>query len=168
MRFSSSALFPVLMLFSFAFSAGCGSSKQEEPTPQATAAEVRPGEATTPAYVVQDVVGSTVEGRVLVQGKVPPPRLVQVTQDSGICGKQHEVYSVRAQNGGVNGAVVWIEDITRGKPFAFPPPAITQKDCTFLPHVSIMTPGEIEIESKTRFPTMSIPTHKTTGNITSP
>jgi len=152
MRFPPSVFCRTLMLLSFALSVGCRGSEQEAPVPQASPAQVQPVETVAPAYVVQDVAGSAVEGRVLFEGEIPPPRRVQVTEDSETCGKQREVYPVRVQNGGVNDAVVWIEDITRGKPFSFPPPEMTQKDCTFLPHVSVMAPGEIKIKSEDPIP----------------
>ena len=148
----SPSIVHALIILSFGLLSGCGGSIQEAPARPAASAEVRPDEANAHAYVVQDVAGSTVEGRVLFQGKVPPPKQVQVTQDSGICGKQHEIYTARVRNGGVDEAVVWIDDIERGKPFAFPPAAIRQKGCTFLPHVSIMAPGEIETRSEDPIP----------------
>jgi hypothetical protein len=101
---------------------------------------------------VQDAAGSTVEGRVLFQGKVAATKRVQVTQDSDVCGKQREIQAIRVQNGGVDDAVVWLDDIARGKPFVFPPLTIKQKDCAFLPHVSIMAPGEIKISSEDPIP----------------
>jgi Carboxypeptidase regulatory-like domain len=139
-------------IFSLVLSTGCGGSKQEEPAPQAPLAGAQQEAAGARAYVVQEAEGSAIEGRVLLQGKAPPPKRVQVTQDSEVCGKQREVYSVRVQNGGVDEAVVWIDDIQRGKPFSFPPLTIRQKDCTFVPHVSVAAPGEIKVASEDPIP----------------
>ena len=137
-----------LALFSLALSPGCGGSKQEMPAvPQTQQQEVG-----TQAYVVQDVSGSTVEGRVLYQGKVPAPKRVQVTQDSEVCGKQRVIPLARVQNGGVDETVVWIDDIARGKPFSSPPLTLRQKNCAYLPHVSVIAPGEINVTSEDPIP----------------
>jgi len=121
-------------------------------TDQPAPAETQPDEAGVAAYAVRDVAGSTVEGRVLFQGPAPPPKRVQVTQDAEFCGRQREVYSLRMRDSGVDEAVVWIENIQQGKSFAFPPPLLNQKGCEYLPHVSVMAPGEIEITSEDPIP----------------
>jgi hypothetical protein len=41
--------------------------------------------------------------------------------------------------------VVWVDDITSGKPFNFPRPEIDQKKCSFAPHVLLMKPGELRV-----------------------
>ena len=49
--------------------------------------------------------------------------------------------------GGVAEAVVWLDDITSGKAFNFPEPALNQKNCDFAPHVLLMQPGTLKVLS---------------------
>ena len=118
----------------------------------------RSKEQSAPQYTVQELPGSVVEGRVQFQGVPPPPKRIQVAQDVDVCGETREVYLVRVENGGVDDAVVWIDDIQRGKPFSFPPAQIDQKDCTYLPHVLVMQVGDVNITSGDPIP-HSVHTH---------
>jgi hypothetical protein len=88
-----------------------------------------------------------VQGAVQLQGAPPPPKRIQVAQDVDVCGETREIYPVRVENGGVDDAVVWIDDIQRGKAFSFPPARIDQKNCTYLPHVVVMQAGDVNITS---------------------
>ncbi|HEV3483641.1 MAG TPA: carboxypeptidase regulatory-like domain-containing protein [Candidatus Acidoferrales bacterium] len=121
---------------------GCGRSKEQS----------------APAYTVQELPGSVVEGRVRLQGTPPPPKRIQLAQDVDVCGETREVYSVRVENGGVDDAVVWIDDIQGGKAFSFPPAQISQKNCTYLPHVVLMQVGDVSITSQDPIP-HSVHTH---------
>ena len=129
---------------------GCGGSKQQ--VAPAQEAQTQPQEETGPQYTAQELPGSVVEGKVLLDGTPPPPKKIQVTQDVGACGKTRAVYPVRVENGGVDDAVVWIDDIQRGKPFAFPPAQIEQKNCTYVPHVVLMQAGDLKITSRDPIP----------------
>jgi plastocyanin len=131
---------------------GCGRSKQQEAPAQEAAPTATPQQQSAPQYTVQELPGSLVEGRVLLQGAPPPPKKIQVTQDIDACGKTREVYPVRVENGGVDDAVVWIDDIQRGKAFAFPPAQIEQKNCTYVPHVVVMQVGDVKISSRDAIP----------------
>jgi hypothetical protein len=132
---------------------GCGRSKQQNgPAQESEPAATQPREETGPQYTVQELPGNVVEGRVLLAGAPPPPKKIQVTQDVSTCGKTREVYPVRVENGGVDDAVVWIDDIQHGKPFAFPLAQIEQKDCTYVPHVMIMQAGDVKITSDDPIP----------------
>jgi len=121
---------------------GCGRSKEQS----------------VPQYAVQELPGSVVEGRVQLLGAPPPPKRIQVAQDVDVCGTTREVYPVRVENGGVDDAVVWIDDIQRGKAFSFPPAQIDQKNCTYLPHVVLMQVGDVSITSQDPIP-HSVHTH---------
>jgi len=117
-----------------------------------------PTERSASQYEVRELPGSSVEGTIHFQGKVPPPRKIQVAQDPDVCGETREVFPVRVENGGVDEAVVWIDDIHRGKPFSFPPARLDQKDCTYLPHLVLMAPGDVTITSQDSIP-HSVHTH---------
>ncbi|MBZ5696096.1 MAG: carboxypeptidase regulatory-like domain-containing protein [Acidobacteriia bacterium] len=110
---------------------GCGRSKEQSAS----------------QYTVQELPGSVVEGAVQLQGAPPPPKRIHVAQDADVCGETREVYPVRMENGGVDDAVVWIDDIQRGKAFSFPPARIDQKNCTYVPHVVVMQAGDVNITS---------------------
>ena len=105
-----------------------------------------------PQYTVQELPGGVVEGRVELQGLPPPPKRIQVTQDVDVCGDTREVYPVRVEDGGVDDAVIWIDDVQRGKAFSFPPAHIDQKNCTYLPHVVLMQVGDVSITSQDPIP----------------
>jgi len=109
-------------------------------------------------YGVQELPGSLVEGTVQLQGTPPPPKKIQVAQDADVCGKTREVLPVRVENGGIDDAVVWIDDVQRGKAFSFPPAQLDQQKCTFLPHIVIMQGGDVNIISRDPIP-HSVHTH---------
>lgn len=96
-------------------------------------------------YTVQAGAGGTVSGKITYDGKPVKAKKVTVTQDQGACGSMKEMDPVEIKDGGVANAVVWIDDITKGKAFAYPAPTIDQKGCMFMPHVIVMAPGELKV-----------------------
>jgi plastocyanin len=98
-------------------------------------------------YVVERVPGGTIEGSVLYVGKPVQPMTMPNTEDPAYCGSTMTSYPVHVQNGGVVDAVVWIENITHGKPFDFPKAVVNQKKCAFMPSVVLMAPGRLEVEN---------------------
>lgn len=96
-------------------------------------------------YTVQSSAGGTISGKVLYAGKPVHARKVTVTQDQGTCGNMKEISPVQVDQGGVADAVVWIDDITHGKDYSFPPPVMDQKGCMFMPHVVLMKPGQLKV-----------------------
>jgi len=96
-------------------------------------------------YTVQQVSGGTISGKVLYTGKPIHAKKVTVTQDQGTCGNMKEISPVKIDEGGVADTVIWIDDITHGKDYSFPPPVMDQKDCMFMPHVVLMKPGQLKV-----------------------
>ncbi len=96
-------------------------------------------------YTVQQAAGGTISGKILYSGKPVRPKKVTVTQDRGACGNMKEIYPVQVEQGGVANAVVWLDDATHGKAFAFPAPVIDQKGCMFMPDILLMKPGELKV-----------------------
>ena len=96
-------------------------------------------------YTVQQGAGGTISGKILYSGKPVRPKKVTVTQDREVCGNMKEIYPVQVEQGGVADAVVWIDDVTHGKAFAFPAPVIDQKGCMFMPPVLLMAPGQVKV-----------------------
>jgi hypothetical protein len=127
--------------------AGCGGATKQGSSQPAQASEAQPQQEATPAYTVVTVPGGTIEGRVLFKGKLPSPKTVVVNQDPGVCGAKREVFPVRVAKGGIVDAVVWLDDVQRGKPFAFPNPVLQQRTCTYEPHIVLMPPGELRVDS---------------------
>ena len=104
--------------------------------------------AASSGYVVRAIeesVSGTISGRILYSGKPVPPKRYTVTSDTSTCGTTKEVYPVKIEQGGIVDAVVWIDDITGGKAFNFPPALIDQKKCSFVPHVLLMKGGELKL-----------------------
>ena len=107
----------------------------------------RPHEQNPSQYRVQERPGSLVEGTIHLQGTPPPPRKIEVAQDADVCGKTREVFPLHVDNGGIDDAVVWIDDIRRGKAFSFPPPQLDQGNCTYIPHILVVQGPDVNITS---------------------
>ncbi len=144
-----SLVFPIAIALGQLALVQCGKAHKEAPqevTERAPASANVEGSA--PTYSVQDRPGVIVTGRVLFNGKPPAPQKIQINQDPDLCGSQREVYPVKVDKGGIDNAVVWIDDIHQGKPFAFPKPVLDQKRCTFVPHIVLMQPGDLTTDTQ--------------------
>ena len=145
-------LFSVLLAGLGIVLAGCGGQKsQETSTPAATSPKPPEQEKkeAKQTYTVQDVSGgAVVKGRVTFIGAPVPAKKTVVNQDREVCGKEQIGYPVRVEKGGIVDAVVWIEDLDHGKAFDFPPPVLDQKGCVYVPHITLMQPGELKVETK--------------------
>ncbi|HSB43612.1 MAG TPA: carboxypeptidase-like regulatory domain-containing protein [Nitrospira sp.] len=91
--------------------------------------------------------GGTISGKVTITAGKPVPKGFNLITfpDPVYCGristgtgwrilKEFEV----ASNGGLKDAVVWLSDVTKGKPFKFEPQTIEARDCRFLPFVTVV------------------------------
>ena len=91
--------------------------------------------------------GGTISGKVTITAGKPVPKGFNLITfpDPIYCGristgtgwrilKEFEVSS----NGGLKDAVVWLSDVTKGKPFKFEPQPIEPRDCRFLPFVTVV------------------------------
>lgn len=112
--------------------------------PRKVQAALPQGES-VPGYTVQPGPGGTISGKILYAGPPVRPKKVTVTQDNETCGKMKEILPVQVKDGGVVDAVVWLDDVSHGKAFAFPAGALDQKGCMFMPHVVLMAPGQLKI-----------------------
>ncbi len=89
--------------------------------------------------------GGTISGFVKFEGTLPERKPVEATKDKEVCGK-HTILPedlIVADNGGIQNVVVYIKDITHGKPLIppTPNPILDQNGCTFRPHVLIVPAG---------------------------
>lgn len=98
-------------------------------------------------YTVQNSPGGTISGSLLWSGRPERPHRIAVTVNPGYCGRSMEMYDVRVEQGGVVDAVVWINNISHGKAFAFPKEVLDQKGCMFVPAVLLMKPGKLEVRN---------------------
>ncbi len=115
------------------------------------------------AYEVADVRdGGTIQGNVTFFGILPEPQRFEVEKNPEVCGDQRSLVKVEAQNGFLKGAVVILEGIESGKPFAkqeflgsSPGKGAFQyvggetlglrvktKNCNFGPFTGVLTPDE--------------------------
>ena len=71
------------------------------------------------AYEIGEVAnGGTISGRVTFAGTAPAPKWFAVEKDTEVCGRERALIEVAVQNGFLQGAVVVLEGVERGKPFA--------------------------------------------------
>ena len=86
--------------------------------------------------------GGTIEGVVKFKGTAPPPKKIQVSKDTAVCGKTAKTdETVVVNNGDIENAVVSIENIEKGKPMTPTVIKLDQKDCDYHPHVLAFPAG---------------------------
>jgi hypothetical protein len=93
------------------------------------------------AYEVTAVSGGgKIAGKVGWKGAVPAPKVLPVTKDSAVCGTGgREIVEVAVKDGGLRGAVVYIEKIDKGKAWGDLDKALLdQKGCRFIPEVLVV------------------------------
>jgi len=96
---------------------------------------------------IQVADGGTIAGQVSMSGAKPIPKGFNLITfpDPVYCGristgtgwrilKEFEV----ADDGGLKDAVVFLSDVSKGKPFKFEPQTIEARDCRFLPFVTVV------------------------------
>ena len=86
--------------------------------------------------------GGTIEGVVKFKGTAPPPKKIQVSKDTAVCGKTAKSdETVVVNNGDIENAVVSIDNIEKGKPMTPMVIKLDQKDCDYHPHVLAFPAG---------------------------
>ncbi len=97
------------------------------------------------AYEVVAIAdGGAVTGKVTFRGEPPPPRRVLMTKDKETCGEGYrELRDISVAEGALDGVVVLLEGISKGKPWSAPEGgyAVDQRRCAFHPYVSIIPQG---------------------------
>lgn len=102
------------------------------------------------AYTVKETVNAgSIRGKVHIGSADPLVKRIPIFKDQKICGRMHrDIPLVQASGDGLLNTVVYLEDISSGKPFRAASKKITinQLGCRFIPHLSVMANGgEIEI-----------------------
>ncbi len=86
----------------------------------------------------------TIEGKIIYNGnKIPSNKNKLITKDKEVCGdgyKVDEVYKINSKKE-VEDVVVFIEDISKGKPFPKQEILLEQSKCEFKPRVVIIPVG---------------------------
>jgi hypothetical protein len=88
--------------------------------------------------------GGRVTGKVTFRGTPPPPRRVLMTKDKEACGEGYrELRDVSVTDDALDGVVVFLDGVTRGKPWSIPQGGYTvdQRGCAFHPHISVVPQG---------------------------
>lgn len=87
--------------------------------------------------------GGGIKGRVMVTGNIPQDETIKVTKDNFACGDTlpREKYVI-SPDGGVRYAVVFIEEIVKGKAIPKEPVEIDNVKCAFTPHVQVGVKGQ--------------------------
>ncbi|MFQ5706361.1 MAG: carboxypeptidase regulatory-like domain-containing protein [bacterium] len=85
-----------------------------------------------------------IRGKVRYTGPAMELPEIEITKDPNVCGSQPRKLKAIdiSGDGALRNAVVYIADITRGKPFSpvAGPPVLEQKGCAYYPHVQVV-PG---------------------------
>ena len=102
------------------------------------------------AYEEKKILNSgSIRGKIHIGSSIPLVKRVSIFKDQSICGKEHrDIPLVQANGDGLLNTVVYLEDISSGKPFRAASKKITinQLGCRFVPHLSVITNGgEVEI-----------------------
>jgi hypothetical protein len=103
---------------------------------------------TAQAYDAAQVIdGGTIQGKVKITAGKPIPKGFNLITfpDPVYCGRISTGTGWRilkefdvAPDGGLKDVVVFLADISNGKPFNFEPPTIEARDCRFLPFVTVV------------------------------
>ncbi len=102
------------------------------------------------AYDVKSLVDTGgIRGKVHIGSATPLVKRVPIFKNQTICGLEYrDIPLVQANGDGLLNTVVYLEDISSGKPFRAASKKITinQLGCRFIPHLSVMANGgEVEI-----------------------
>lgn len=93
------------------------------------------------------VAGVTVSGRVLFTGSLPKPERVPVHRDSKFCGEAVSIDKIHVEraSGGIDGVVISLEGIGRGKPLVPNKTLITfeNRTCRFVPRTNVAVVGSV-------------------------
>jgi len=137
----SNKLAPIVALASLAALAACGGEAPPPPTPAAGAKKTAPAPA---GYQVADAGGGGgISGTVRVTGSVPAPEVIEVNKDNAVCGNEKKLHDIQVGDGGVlAGAVVWIDDIKKGKAWSDGKAgSVDQKGCDYSPQIQVLSKG---------------------------
>ena len=94
--------------------------------------------------VVEVKDGGTVAGRIHYQGEAPAQKELHITKNENVCGVK-PLFSqefVVSKKGTLKNVVVSLVGIEKGKAFKKKSPRLIQRQCMFVPHVSLIPVGK--------------------------
>lgn len=100
----------------------------------------------SPAWSYEEIQvanGGTIKGKVSYTGDVPMRKIIP-TKDPQVCGSVRNEPQVLVGPGkGVAGAIVYLKDVQKGKPWDKPKetPTLNNHNCSFEPHVQVIPVG---------------------------
>ena len=97
------------------------------------------------AILTGSAYAGNVVGTVKFGGAAPPPKKIEKTKDTEVCGKvPNTAEDLVVGGGGALKNVVVIVSVPGAKPMPVPPKSavIDQKGCWFVPHIQIVAPGQ--------------------------
>ncbi|NQU56726.1 MAG: hypothetical protein HQ513_05785 [Rhodospirillales bacterium] len=102
------------------------------------------------AYEAKEfITAGAIRGKVHIGNAIPLVKRISIFKDQKICGLGYrDLPLVQANGDGLLNTVVYLEDISSGKPFPASAKKITinQLGCRFIPHLSVMANGgEVEV-----------------------
>ena len=105
-----------------------------------------------PAQAYQEAAvtdGGTIQGKIVYNGSVPM-RTIIPTKDTEVCGDIREEPEVRVgPDKGVLDAVVYLEEVEKGKPWPDQQeaPVLDNEKCRFEPHVQVIPSGSLGVHN---------------------
>lgn len=87
------------------------------------------------AIAVKD--GATLRGTVRIRGTVPPDETIRLDKDMDYCGTEQKLGEYLTSESNLQNAVVWIDEIKKGKPLPEKPVEVTLRKCKAEPLVSV-------------------------------
>src|SRR5271166_4686396 len=113
------------------------------------------------SYKVANVVdGGTISGTIKWAGVVPRGLEMPIKKDSQICDPEGKKTAdlerlIVGPEGGVANTIVYLKNISSGKPFDLPPQRrhLDQKRCRYIPHILLVPQNEI-LEMQSSDPTL--------------
>lgn len=101
----------------------------------------------SPAFAYEEIAvsdGGSISGKVEFAGTPPKQAVIKIDKDKEVCGDtKTDPMLLVGKDGGIGHAVVFIEEIGKGKPLSqlAKGPSIDQKGCEFHPHILLMKAG---------------------------
>jgi hypothetical protein len=91
------------------------------------------------------IAGVTVSGQILYVGSVPESKRLPVVRDNEFCGETVSVTKIHVErpSGGIDGVVLSLEGLSRGKPLLLDKTviAVENRTCQFVPRINVAVVG---------------------------
>lgn len=134
-----------ILLLSCSICSVSGCASDRDSTAQAKTAKKAGGAITLPSVAYRPVALSsigTITGTIEIDGDVPADSIVTPTSDRELCGTAYPDSSIVRRGNSLANAVVWLTDVTQGKPLPIERRTeIMNEDCRLAPRVQAVVAG---------------------------